>query len=87
MAVITVILPVPLTPRAVTSTMRILHFTSIKHVHIARSTVAMDRARSSSGALRALPLTLFAPHERLCARAFDRLAGEAAFARGRRWGL
>jgi hypothetical protein len=64
MAVITVVLPAAVTPRAVTPTMRLLYFTSIEHVYIARSVVAtMNSAWRRCGALRALTFPLFSPQE------------------------
>jgi hypothetical protein len=87
MAVIAIVLPAAMMPRAVAPTMCILHFTSIENVYIARSVVAtVDSAWRRRGTLRVLTFPLFAPQE--CQRAcpFDRLTGEAAFARSRRWG-
>jgi hypothetical protein len=85
MAVIAVVFPPAVAPRTIALTMRILHFASIEHVHIARSIFAtMDSAWRRCGAFRALKFALFTPQERQCAGPFDRLAGEAAFARRRR---
>jgi hypothetical protein len=85
MAVIAVIFPAAVTPRAIALTMCILHFASIEHVHIARSVFAtVDGAWRCCGAFRTLKFALLPPQERLRAGPFDRLAGEAAFARRRR---
>jgi hypothetical protein len=88
MAVIAFVLPAAVTPRAVALALRILHFTSIENVYIARAVIAtVGSAWRRRGTLRVLKFPLFASQE--CQRTcpFDRLAGEAAFARGRRWGL
>jgi hypothetical protein len=80
-AVIPIVLPAAVAPRAVTLTMCILHFASIEHVRIARPVVATaDSTWRRRGALRALKFALFAPQECECAGPLDRLAGEAAFA-------
>jgi hypothetical protein len=71
------------TPRAVALTMRILHFTSIKDICIAWSTI--DRAWRRRDALRLLLLTLPASQERQRAFPLDRLSSETTFARCRRW--
>lgn len=86
MAVIAIVFPAAVAPRAIALTIRILHFASIEHVHIARSIFAtVDSTWRCCGALRALKFALFTPQERQRASPFDRLAGEAAFTRCRRW--